>query len=117
MKRRIPTLNEFVDQVVRDKRTTAIPTTGQDSFKEIAIILEFEHAPGNGNYTKLERALNDSFSDDNSVFRIEQDFGEVGGMTRAIVHLMDVPQVQTKFDTAISSLDFHVKVIGAKKFS
>jgi len=117
MKKRIPTLNEFVDQVVRDKRITAIPTSGGESFKEIMFVLEFEHTVGNSNYTSLEHALSVAFSNDNSVFRIEQDYGEVGGMTRAIVHLKDVPQVQTKFDSAIGSLNFHVNLIGAKKIS
>jgi hypothetical protein len=114
MKRRIPTINEFVDQKVRDKRQQSLPS-GQRTFKEIIIVLEFPHSMGDSNFNTLKQELDKAFNENGDI-RVEQEFGEVGQMTRAVIHVKDVPQVQTKIDNALSNLDFSFKVIGSEKF-
>ncbi|MCK9574539.1 MAG: hypothetical protein WC979_01395 [Candidatus Pacearchaeota archaeon] len=117
MQKRLLTLNEYIEQEVLAK---AIPTPSagsQKTFTEIVITLEFPVAVGNGNFIKLQQALDTAFTDDNDTdCRVEQEFGETGSMTRAIIHVKDNPGVQSKLDNAISSLDFHAKFIGANKF-
>lgn len=111
MKQRIPTLNEFVDQQVRDRRASELPPA-QQTFTEIIVVIEFPQAQGNVNFTNLAQEMENAFANDPTAFRIEQDFGDVGGMSQASIHLKDIPGVKQKFDIAIRNLKFHANVLG-----
>lgn len=117
MKRRIPTLNEFVQQVgyeFQDKRKTMLPVPRQTTTETI-IVLEFPVGAGNKNFANLQDALNKSFSEDGNV-RIEQNMLDTMEQTRATIYLKDVVNANTKLDNAIKSLDFIPKVIKTENF-
>lgn len=111
MKQRIPTLNEFVDQ---GQHKQSLPF-GKQTFAEQIIVLEFPHSASNDNFNNLVQTINNVFGSDSESIRIEQDYGEMGGMTRAIVHIKDMPENAAKFDEVMNRLKFNAKLIDSKK--
>lgn len=107
MKRRLLTLNEFVEH-------SSLPSPERKT-TETVIILEFPSGKGNANFSKLSQALSLAF-EDSGAYRIEQENYESKQVTRAILHIKNEVFSNSKLDGAVANLDFTPTVIGTKVF-